>query len=129
MPTMIIPFYLKDHLIIVDVLLGSQNVKLALDSGSKSNLIYDLELRDTNYQTKQIYVVGVDQNKILSQKIMVASTTIKSANFQDMEYVLSQVSKDLVRQVRIDGLLGGNFLNQWERWAINYKKQEIYLWR
>ncbi len=128
-PTLIIPFYLKDHLIMMDVTLGGQSVKLALDSGSKSNLIYHFEMSSIDDETQQIYVVGVDQNKVLSNKIKVTNTTIQTVNFKDMDYVVSQASNELIRRLSMDGLLGGSFLNQWNRWAINYKKQEIYLWK
>ncbi len=128
-PALTVPFYLKNHLIMVDVRLGSQNVKLALDSGSKSNLIYHLEMGNMDDETQHIYVVGVDQNKVLSNNITVANTTIQTINFKDMDYVVTQASKDLIRHISMDGLLGGSFLNQWNRWAINYKKQEIYFWK
>lgn len=127
-PSMTVSFKLNYHFPVIHGSIKSQDIALAIDTGARSNLLCDIDKSLIFKAKKATYLVGVDQVLIPTNQVIIERTTIGDAHFAHLEYVLSHTANALAKQADFEGFIGGQFLKRWSKWAINYRKKEIYFW-
>lgn len=131
-PLLVLPFTMLDHLPLVEVQIGDQTLRFALDTGAGANLI-DLPYKDLLppelLQTATSEIVrGLDQQLETAYGITLEDTQIASLNLPDLKYLFIDLSHlHAITGVKIDGILGFPFFSR-IKCSINYPQEKLYIW-
>ena len=119
------------HLAVLEVKAGNQMLKLGLDTGAQSNLLHK-KWEKTLYHHFMTYqkvnLNGANQQQKESVRGQFDEMKIGDLSFEKMKTVVADLSHFIKsNNIKIDGLLGYEFLKKWKI-SINFKKKEIYWW-
>lgn len=128
----IIPFKMQGHLPVIKVKVGNKKLRLALDTGSESNILDSRFLEKINTaqlgNVRQGELQGVDQQIKEVNIASIQETAIQDINLSNMDYLFTDLSHLKSESgLYIDGLLGYPFFKQGEI-SINYAERKIYVW-
>lgn len=125
-------FKLVKHLAVLSIGTGNELLKLALDTGAQSNVIHKKwakKLYNHFLTYEEINIVGANKKGKESITGIFDKMTIDDLIFYKMKTIVTDLSYfTKSHQVKIDGLLGYEFLKQYQI-SINYKKKTIYFWK
>jgi len=131
-PSAVIPFDLKYHLPVVQVVIGEKLFRFGLDSGAETNVLHLQKAsqltEDAFHNIRTVSVQDLGSHVKRTTAAIVKCTLIEENRFVDMKYVFADLSS--LRQaynLSIDGLLGFPFWSA-HKVSINYRKQELYFW-
>jgi len=128
----IIPFKMQGHLPVIKVQVGNKKLRLALDTGSESNILDSKYLNKISPsqlgKMRRGELQGVDQQIKEVAIASVKQTTVQDVDLAKMDYLFTDLSHLKSESgLYIDGLLGYPFFKQGEL-SINYEEQKIYVW-
>lgn len=134
-PMVSFPLTFDNHLPVIEAIIGKEKLRLGLDTGAEVNLL-DKEVSNRistvtskpKKSTSKIYGVGKQHES--TQLVKVALTKIERAAYRQMDYVLTDLStiNNQDQNMDIDGILGFPFLSSC-KFSINFKTQELHVWR
>ncbi len=120
------------HLAVVEVKIGKERLKLALDTGAQSNVIHKKWQKKLNRHFlgfEKINVAGAGKKKALSLQGDLNKLWIGNVAFYNTKTIFTDLSKFRQSQgIRVDGLLGYHFLKK-RKVSINFTKKTISFWR
>ncbi len=123
-----------NHLPVIEAIIGNEKLRLGLDTGAEVNLL-DTEVltqisRVASKPISSSKIYGVGTKQASTQLVKVALTKIERAAYRQMDYVLTDLSmiNSQDQNMDIDGILGFPFLSSC-KFSINFKTQELHVWR
>ena len=131
-PLEAMPFELKGSMPVIDIFIGGQNRKMAIDSGAGMNVLdeeHRLDIEPWVEQMEEKYLVGFGREPKLTPAVLVAKSSVGAIQCPPMRTFLVSL-KDLNEELpgpKLDGIIGFEFLSRY-RVAINYKKMEFRIW-
>lgn len=131
-PKETIDFTLDQHLPVLEVSIGGQTLRFAMDTGAGANLIdqkYQQLLAEGSFIAgEQETLRGVDQVVRPVTAAIVHDTQMGNLHLADMKYLFTDLSHlKTTTGLKIDGLLGYPFF-QMTKCSVNYPKQRLYIW-
>lgn len=125
-------FELENHIPVVQMVIGEQQLRFGIDTGSGGNLIDAVlvngELSKHFVSSHEAEIQGLDQqiDRVLSgsiDKLSIENYTISDATFLATD--LTQLRQ--ATELSIDGLLGYPFFKDY-KCSFDFKNNRIYLW-
>lgn len=131
-PILAVPFKLEDHLPVIQVKIGSQILRLGLDTGSGINLLsaqFEYLLKAHLLEAMhQETVQSIDQSSAQLQNSWIDNTQVADCSFGKMKYAFADLSSLKTGKAwEIDGVLGYPFFSRL-KWSIDYANQMFYIW-
>ncbi len=126
------PFKLKGHIPSIEINVGSNVLRMGLDSGSAIALIhpkFKSTLKDKLLYLKDVHLQGTDQ-KITSAKLWkMEGINISMLSFPPLDVAFININRfnSMLWGSKLDGILGMDFLRQFMT-SINTKKKEMHIW-
>jgi hypothetical protein len=125
-------FKLAKHLAVITIKAGNELLKLALDTGAQSNVIHkkwSKKLYNHFLTYEEIKIIGASKNGKESITGIFDRMSIDETHFYKMKTIVTDLSYfTKSHRVKIDGLLGYEFLKQYQI-SINYKKKVVCFWK
>ena len=130
-PAQVINLKKSRHFLYLEAKVNDETIKLGLDCGAAKSILGKQAIR--KYKGFFTPSHGASLVSFNGKKSGINIGTIKQvfigeSQIDQLEIILmdlSQINRNLV--TKLDGLLGNTFISQ-HKTAINYKKQELYIW-
>ena len=126
-----IPLRKNAYLPYMIIHLGSQKLKLAIDTGASLNLLRDEIVQNIGayfQHTPPRYIAGFSGQKSLVESGTLDQIRVNELPLAPMYCVVTNMkSLNITLDTEIDGLLGYEFLSQYKI-SINYARNEVYVW-
>ncbi|NND05281.1 MAG: hypothetical protein HKN87_02785 [Saprospiraceae bacterium] len=131
LPVEVIGLKRSRHLLYLEANINDETLKLGLDCGAETSVLEKEVLRkfEQNFTPSRAASLVAFNGKKSSvnvgsvKQVLIGDTELETLEVIAMDF--SPINRDLM--VRLDGLLGNNFLLQ-QKIAINYKKQTLSIW-
>lgn len=106
-----VPFSISNGHIFINVKIEGKNCKFVFDTGSKSYISKDLKEELDLFSTRKTNSNDAFDNKVKSEQVtaLIQLNSLKVVNFN---LTVKDVLENLVKCIKIDGVLGNNILNQ-----------------
>jgi hypothetical protein len=132
-PVYSLPFELADHLPVIVVTVGGQQLRLALDTGAAASLLRrervdGLPARQVTWREER-ELQGLDRNVEVVRAFSLDRLDWQAGPvLTDMQFLESDLSAfDHPDYPRIDGILGYDFFRRFKL-SIDYPARKIYIW-
>jgi len=132
-PMIAIPFELKGHLPVIEVMVGTQKLVMGLDTGASTNLI-SKKLRKKIQPSCLVplgkgVLAGLSYEAQASSAVHIRCTQIEGVDYPNMKFIFVNIShfNQGVKNGKIDGLLGFPFFNS-GKFSFDYQNQILYVW-
>ena len=132
-PIATLPFRIKGHTPVIEAEIGTFTLRLSVDTGAEINL-----LAQNHFESLQLYQLGSKTTALgdfgktarVSQATTLSGFKVQQIPCDPMKTAFAPIDhlNRFVGGKEIDGILGYEFLNQF-RVGINFKKQELHLWK
>ena len=127
-----IPFHLVDHLPILHLKANGKRLRLALDSGSETNLLADAafaRVTDRRSITGTPHEVqGLDQQILTTRMVRLSNLRHRRNALPDLDFLLLDFAPLRAQTgLVLDGLLGFSFLQQFP-YSIDYQRGELIIY-
>lgn len=128
-PDHVIKFDLVDHLPVVTLKSGKQKIRLALDTGTSTNLLSKRLTELTLPTGQQMNIQGLDGSAHVVNKTTLINNLDLPNTGAEIEFVLMELSSlgSQSGSGRIDGILGSSYLAKFTV-GIDYQRRRLYLW-
>lgn len=131
-PLLAVELEMHEHLPVLVLRAGEQTIRLGIDTGTEINLVDRslIPLLEGQLQWKEEYarVRGLNQQATMAQKAVVTLTLPGAEHSRPVECYFADLSATpSVRDLKIDGLVGFEFLRQM-RFSINFPEKQFYVW-
>lgn len=129
-----IPFELTHNLIIVDVVINKVDLKMILDTGSESNLLFSFPENDSIefYNPRIINIKGLGYGETLEAIVSTKNTfSLKNESVIDENFDILLITNHDIGLINklgipINGILGSSFFKDYLV-EINYAKKKLFL--
>jgi len=132
-PVVSIPFQLKGHLPVIEVMIGTQKLYMGLDTGASTNLIS----RKKRKKIKPSCMVSLGKGKLAglsfqaqsSSAVSIRCIQIEGIDYLNMKFIFVNIShfNQGMKNGKIDGLLGYPFFNS-GKFSFDYLNHMLYVW-
>ena len=121
--------------LIVKVKINNRLAKLVLDTGASQTVLdsnrIDRFMKESNFKKNDGHTSGIGAHKLQShivpvKKFQIGEIVLKNIDFVLLDLVNVNSSYAMINEKPIDGVLGGDILNQLSA-IINYSKKEMTL--
>ena len=131
-PRIEVPFELENHIPVVEATINGHNVRLGIDTGTKSNII-DSKLTQgvlaSHFGNQEVErLQGLDQQIDIVTSGDIDELYLGTEMFQQLHFL--NVGLEQLRAatgINIDGLLGYSFFESY-KCLIDFERKRIYLW-
>lgn len=118
-----------DHLPVISCIVNGQKKVLGLDTGSKSNYLFGLEPTGNllaNLESTPVVVIGTDNREDLRHRVMLNVQLASQETPAPSSFIVDFDHKDSFQHEGFDGILGQEFLSQYNL-IIHPGKQKMLL--
>jgi predicted aspartyl protease len=127
-PRISFPINMQEHLPVVELKIGKQSFRFAIDTGAESNLLNKKSA--DRLETALVQQQGI--NRIIGIEGQIRTCPIIQVSGVELadkvKFTVMDLSHlDQFSGTRIDGLIGGDLLRRFS-FSINYRKQALNIW-
>ena len=131
-PTDSFTLNMSRHIPFLVAFIDGKRLRLGIDSGAEMNILERDVFKNQSYlldYQQPVLVNGFSNRKKQVRTAALSNLEVEDATFKRMNFALMDLSLlQGHRGVKLDGMLGSNFLKSC-RMSINYRKKKFYLWQ